>query len=394
MELAAHDICTGCGACAKACPRQAIQYKNDDEGFPTPYIQKDKCIECGICNKVCPALNITKTYTIQAAYAAQALDKDILKDSTSGGLFTVFSREIFRRSGVVYGCVWDDQYNAIVKCATNEEEVKPMRGSKYVWSWAGDTFPEIKKHLDDGRIVLFTGLPCQVAGLKNYLVKEYDNLYLLDSLCSGVPSPLAFRKYLETICSPEKLATLNLKFRDKVPYGVGVHITYRGKKNKTLPVGEHITNPYYYSFFSHLIDRRNCYHCPYGSEQRLSDLTICDFWGVSNYHKDMDVKSGVSALMVNTDKGKLLLEVVKHELDLIPTEIENIRQANNLIHDGEKRNRKIPDIRDGFFSELKNNGWQTAERKYLYNQARFKQWLKLKIPSDVLSVVKKLLQSK
>lgn len=391
MELAAHDICTGCGACAKACPRQAIAYGDDDEGFPTPYIQKEKCIECGICNKICPAFNKPKMKTIRAAYAAQALDREILKNSTSGGLFTVFAREIFRRNGVVFGCVWDEQYNAVIKRATNEEELKPMRGSKYVWSWAGDTFPEVRKHLEDGRAVMFVGLPCQVAGLKNYLRKDYDNLFLMDSLCSGTPSPLAFQKYLDTICVSKIRSDLNLKFRDKEPYGVGVHITYKGKIKKTLPIGEHITNPYYYSFFSHLIDRRSCYQCPYGSADRISDFTMCDYWGVSNYHKEMDVKAGVSGLMINTEKGQILLESVKKALVLIPTQVENIGKANNLILNGKSRDRKIPEIRDEFFSVLKTDGWLVAEKKYLYNKARFKQWIKLKLPATFVLCMRKII---
>lgn len=395
MELAAHDICTGCGACAKACPRQAIRYKNDDEGFPTPYIEKDECVECGLCNKICPALHMPKMSTILATYAAQALDRNVLKDSTSGGLFTVFAREIFSRNGIVYGCIWDEQYNAVIKRAEREEEIAPMRGSKYVWSWAGDTFPEIKKYLEAGRTVLFTGLPCQVAGLKNYLRKDYENLYLLDCLCSGTPSPLAFGKYLDTICKPEERKSLNLKFRDKDPYGVGVHITYKGKSKKCLLRVEHITNPYYYSFYSHLIDRRSCYVCPYGTDNRVSDFTICDYWGISNYHNDIDIKAGVSALMVNSAKGTMLLEQVKSALNLIPSRIEKIAKENNLLCNGHRRNRKIPPIRDKFFGELRNSNWKTAEKKFLYDKTRLKQWIKqwikVTIPPKYLREIKRII---
>lgn len=392
MELALHDTCTGCGACAKACPKQAIEFQVDDEGFPTPKIQKEKCIECGICNRVCPVISIPEMNVVKEAFAAQILDRVALKDSTSGGLFTVFSREIFKHNGVVYGCVWDKEYNAVLTCAENEKEIEPMRGSKYVWSWAGDTFPKIRQNLEKGKVVLFTGLPCQVAGLKKFLRKDYENLFLIDCLCSGTPSPLAFQKYLDTICSSENRENLNLKFRDKNQYGVGVHITYTGKKKKTLPRGEHITNPYYYSFYSHLIDRRSCYQCPYGTDRRVSDLTMCDYWGIANYHKELDIEAGVSGLLVNTAKGVALLDQVKHSLNLVPTKTEFIGKKNNLICDGQQRKRRIPANREAFFSVLTSSGWNEAEKRYLYTKIRFKQWLILKIPDEYIKIIRKFMR--
>jgi len=389
MKLVDSTHCTGCGACIQSCPKKAISYKDDAEGFPTPQIDNDLCVNCGMCEKVCPALHMPETHPIQAAYAAQILDRDALKDSTSGGLFTAFSREIFRRGGVVYGCVWDKNYNAVVRKAENEEEMKPMRSSKYVWSYAADTFPEIKALLEAGRTVLFAGLPCQAAGLKKYLRKNYEQLFILDFLCSGTPSPLAFNKYLDTICRPSARENLHLKFRDKNPYGVGVHITYNGQKKKTAPAGEHITNPYYYSFYSHLIDRRSCYECPYGTDQRISDLTICDYWGIANYHSDMDIKSGVSGLMVGTDKGSALLEAVKDQVQLVPTKKENIGKANNLLLNGQKRSRQVPEIRDVFFETLRTQGWTKAERRYLYTPKRMKMWIKTTKPVRFLAKIKR-----
>lgn len=391
MKLAEHGSCTGCGACAKACPKQAIEFYIDEEGFPTPAVQEDKCVNCGRCSQVCPALHMPETHPVQKAYAAQTRDRDVLRDSTSGGVFTALAREVFRRGGLVYGCVWDEQYNAVLKKAENEEELQPMRGSKYVWSWAGDTYPEIRDNLESGRIVLFTGQPCQVAGLKNYLRKDYDNLYLVDFLCSGTPSPLALQKYLDTICPSGNYAGLNLKFRDKNPHGVGVHITYSGQKKPSKPRGEHITNPYYYAFYSHLTTRRSCYQCPHRTGDRASDITICDYWGVQKYHPGMDIRGGISGLFVNSDRGAALLNAVRSELQLEETKPESIAAANNISFSGKRKFFRAPAYREAFFQTLQAKGWKAAERKYLRNMSRLKQWIMVKLPPKLLARLKRLL---
>lgn len=391
INLANSNQCTGCGACKEKCPKGAIVFSPDDEGFPSPIIQENLCVGCGLCSKVCPQLNKPETNLIIKAYAAQIIDKDILKDSTSGGLFTAFSREIFHQGGVVYGCVWDENYHAVVRKAENEEEIKPMRGSKYVWSWAGDSFPEIKAYLDSGRLVLFSGLPCQVAGLKNYLSKKYENLYLVDFLCSGSPSPLALDKYLDSICKREERKNLNLKFRDKVPYGVGVHITYKGKR-KIIKKGEHIRNPYYWSFYTRLVDRKSCYKCDYGSGNRLSDITLGDYWGISDFHNELNIRDGVSAILVNTEKGESLIQSLKDDIKLIETDPNNIAKANNLFIGNKKRTIHEPRNREQFFVLLKNRGWQAAERKYLVTFGRFVRIVKVMLPPKLSRLICKIIK--
>lgn len=387
------EQCTGCGACKSVCPKGAIIFQPDDGDFPYPQVDETKCIRCKLCEKTCPAVNPPERHPILKAYAAQCLDKTALKESTSGGVFTVFSRAVFNRGGVVYGCVWDDAYNAVIRKAENEEEMKPMRGSKYVWSYAGNAFPEIKQFLEKGRMVLFSGLPCQVAGLKKYLRIEYDNLYLLDSLCSGSPSPMVFHKYLDTICPDANPVTLNFKFRDKNPYGVGVHITYNGQKKKTSPRSEYAINPYYYAFYSHLIDRLSCYQCTYGTDQRISDFTMSDYWGINNYHADMDIQAGVSALMINTEKGMRFLESVRRDIELVPTKVENIGRANNLAYEGKKRKpRIIPVTRKLFLNEVRKNGWNVAKRKHLFTYARLVKIMRSGCPPQLAAILKRFLK--
>ena len=390
MKLVERNQCTGCGACMKACPKGAISFQNDDEGFPSPLIDDEKCIECGQCNRVCPSVNFPASNKIRVSYAAQIKDKEALEKSTSGGMFTAFAREIFRRDGIVYGCVWDQDYNAVVVGAEDEYGLEAMRGSKYVWSWAGDTYPEIKKQLTDGRTVLFTGLPCQAAGLRNYLGKDYDNLYIIVFFCGGASSPYAFQEYLKTITKAVTKKELDFKFRDKSRYGVGVYISYNTKKGKNFQT--YVENPYYFSYYTKVSHRRSCYVCKYRYEQRIEDITIGDYWGVSKFHPELYSHDGVSALLINTDKGQELLDSVKNEIILLPTKVEYITEWNNLTLGDQRVEFKYVSFRKDFFKTLKKSGWGTAERRFLiFNRTRIKLWLKSVISPKYLNAAKKLL---
>ena len=390
VTLAPKTQCTGCGACKAICPKGAIAFRPDEEGFPSPVVDADQCIGCGMCETACPALNAPEQHPIRAAYAAQLKDPDALKESTSGGIFTALCREIFRRGGVVYGCVWDENYNAVFRAAENEAEMLPMRGSKYVWSWAGDTFPEIKKTLEAGRTVLFTGLPCQVAGLKKFLRKDYDNLYTADFFCGGAPSPYAFSEYLKSITKDVPLKDLDFKLRDKEKHGVGVHITYNTPKGRACQT--YVSNPYYFAFFTKVFHRHSCYRCPYRYENRTEDLTFGDYWGVESYHHEFDARAGVSAVLVNTDKGAALLDAVKDQLQLSETTKAHIAAKNNLTLGDARKEFHVPGFRKAFFATLKAKGWKAAERKYLFNKARFKLWLKELLPKKFVARLKKLLR--
>lgn len=392
IMLASKDKCTGCGACKAICPRSAIQFTADNEGFPSPVIDEKFCIRCGRCMKACPVLSAPERHSVNVAYAAQICDNEALMDSTSGGMFTAFAREVFKDNGVVYGCIWDDEYSAFISRAENEEEIKPMRGSKYVWSWAGDAFPGVRNDLEAGRTVLFTGLPCQVAGLKNYLRKDYQNLYLVDFFCGGAPSPYAFHEYLKTITRDVPLDKIDLKFRDKDKYGVGVHISYLTTKGKKIQTYVH--NPYFFSYHTKVCHRPSCYHCQYRYAERIEDITFGDYWGVEKFHPEFDIKAGVSALLVNTAKGAELLEAVKEELKLSETRIEDIAVGNNLTLSDKQVVFHEPSFRNAFFETLRAKGWSTAEKKYLYNKTRLKLWLKLKVPSKYIKVLKRIVKGR
>lgn len=390
ITLAPKELCTGCGACKAACHKNAVIFQSDKEGFPFPAVMEEQCVQCGMCMKACPVLNAPHKQTIKEAFAAQVKNKDLLMESTSGGIFGAFSNAVFSMGGVVYGCIWDTEYNAIFSRAENEVQLMPMHGSKYVWSWAGDVYRSVKEDLDRRTLVLFVGLPCQVAGLQTYLGKKYQNLLTIDFLCSGSPSPMALKSYLKTICGDTDLSNLNLKFRDKDPHGVGVHITYNGQNNKGKRLGQHITNPYYYSFYLRLIDRISCFHCQYGSDERVSDLTMGDYWGVSQYHSDMNVRDGISALLINTEKGGEFFNRIRQDVIAVSTLKENIARGNNLSI-GNLRQYNKPQIREAFLNTIYSNGWKAAEQKYLHNFSRLKRYLKAIIPEKYVRWGKRLI---
>ena len=371
MKLVDSNICTGCGACKQICPRKAIFFIEDDEGFPSPQIQEDKCIDCGRCNTVCPAISKPEMNSLLGAYAAQLLDQDALQKSSSGGLFTALAREIFKRQGIVYGCVWDENYNAVIRPAENEKELMPMRGSKYVWSWAGDTFGEVKSFLENGKTVMFTGLPCQVAGLKKYLGRAYENLYLVTFFCGGAPSPLAFREYLKTITKKVPIDKVKLLFRDKEKKGVSVTISYQGVHKRVYESA--VKNSYFYAYSAKVFHRLSCFQCPYRYGNRIEDITIGDFWKIEKFHPDMNIRSGVSALLINTEKGYGLLEDIKDSIILVPTTISNIAYWNNLtLNETPFAYTPVP-YRTQIFKLIKEKGWKAGEGKYLYTKERFKQ---------------------
>lgn len=388
MELAKAYDCTGCGACEQKCPQKAIFFADDHEGFPTPHIQKDKCIECGLCNKVCPAINMPRTNPIREAYAVQLLDKSALRESTSGGVFSALAKEILSRGGVVYGCIWNKDCKAVVCRADTEKGINPMHGSKYVWSWAGDTFPEIKNCLERGTSVLFSGLPCQAAGLRNFLGKEYDNLFILSFFCGGAPSPLAFHKYLRTITKSIPLSQLDFKFRDKTKEGVGIHISYNTKYKRKYE--SYVANSFFYAYAKKTCHRLSCYHCQYRYKDRIEDITMGDYWGIEKYHSEFDINDGVSAVLINSNKGQSLFKAASKDLKVSVTDHNNIAKGNNLTLDERRIEFNIPECREEFFRTLKEHGWVAADRKYLWDRERTRLWVRSVIPKSIKKILKKL----
>lgn len=367
MEISLpNTACTGCGACLQTCKLRAINVEIGEDGFGYPRINTDKCVKCGQCVSVCHALNNTELMNRPSeCYAAQVKDKDVLFKSTSGGLFYAFALSVLNRNGAIYGCIFDEEYNAKIVRAETLEQIEPMHGSKYVWSDSCHSYPQVKQDLEDERIVLYTCLPCQAAGLRKYLKKEYDNLYIADVLCGGAPSPYAFQMYLQSLIGNVGRENLNFRFRDKERFGSGVDCTYYLKSKKHFETW--LENSFYFAFSSksRVTWRKSCCQCNYKSLKRVSDITIGDYWGVEKYHNKFNPKDGVSLVLINTEKGSELFRSIEEIIDCEKSDPVHAIERNSLVVNANEGHHPIPAEREEFFQTLHNGGWREADKKFL-----------------------------
>ncbi len=364
------DQCTGCGACYKICPKNAISMESADDGHLYPKIDEKRCIRCKRCMQSCHALQSPEKRVPSACYAARLKNDKVLKKSTSGGMFYALAHEILSENGVVYACVYDSGYHAYIERITSEEDFAAVYGSKYVWSSAWQSYEKVKEDLNLGKKVLYTALPCQISGLLKYLGKTEEKLFTVDVLCGGAPSPYAFERYIDTLTDEKGRSDLRFQFRDKDPNGCGVHCTYyvNGKKHHE----NYLENSFYFSFCSksRVTWRVSCYSCDYKSIRRVSDMTIGDYWGVEKYHPSFQPKDGVSVVMVNTQKGNELFDRIKNSLVFEESELLNVIPKNSLVQTEEEGHHPIPDYRNDFFDILRTQGWKAADKKFLQTPTR------------------------
>ena len=308
--------CCGCSACVQRCPKQCISMEEDNEGFLYPKVNAGQCINCGLCEKVCPVINQNESRVPLKVYAARNTDESIRKSSSSGGMFTLLAEKIVKDGGVVFGACWDEEWNVRHCYAECAEDLAKFRSSKYLQSRIGDSYRQAEQFLKAGRKVMFTGTPCQIAGLKHYLRKEYDNLLAVDVVCHSVPSPGVWQQYLS-----EKLLSLGwgkqdiqrISFRDK---RTGWKRYSFVVENKDGSVYSELSgkNAFMRGFLADLYTRPSCHACPVKELKSGSDLTLGDFWGIDTLIPEIDDDKGVSAVVVNTDKGWEVLLGVGIEL--------------------------------------------------------------------------------
>lgn len=361
IKIEKNENCCGCSACVNACTKNAIKFVEDDEGFKYPSINKDKCINCDICTKVCPIQRESHSvqYNYPRAYAGISLNSEIRKESSSGGIFTILAEEILKSGGVVFGAKFDSEFNVVHNYVETEKELKHLRGSKYVQSEIGNSYVETKKFLEDGRMVLFTGTPCQISGLKSFLKKDFDNLYTQDIICFGVPSPKVWRKYLEYRKQKDNNMPKNITFRDKrnswklfsVMFDYG-NRQYEQSKAKDL---------YMKFFLEGLSLRTSCYNCKFKLKNKVADITLGDFWGIENIMPELDDDKGVSAIIVNNEKGKKLLETVSARMNIKEVGLNNIIASNSMLEKSTQYNKS----RENFFSDLDKMDFEKLAKKYL-----------------------------
>lgn len=320
ISLQKKEDCCGCGACVQRCPKQCIAMCEDEEGFLYPHVDVETCIDCGLCEKVCPIIHRDAAREPQAVYAATNPDEEIRRQSSSGGVFTLLAEGVIARGGVVFGARFNEAWEVEHGYTETVEGLAAFRGSKYVQSRMGDSFRRVEAFLKAGREVLFSGTPCQVAGLRRFLRKDYSNLLTVDCICHSVPSPGIWRKYLsETLVSNnERLSDVSdLSFRDKKNgwKRYDFTITLRAGRNITGSAGK---NLYMRGFLNDLYTRPSCYACAAKELRSGSDLTLGDYWGIASLMPELDDDRGVSAITVNTERGRTALATTGAELHATP----------------------------------------------------------------------------
>lgn len=319
-------LCCGCTACASICPKSAITMHTDTEGFYYPKINMASCIDCGACNEVCAFSKRNKAHeSIVSAFAVIHNSKDVLSESTSGGVFTAVSDLILAAGGSVYGAAFDNGFTVKHFRAVTTDERNKMRGSKYVQSDVRGIFSLVKTDLNDGKKVLFTGTPCQVDALRSYLHKDYDNLFCCDLVCHGTPSPLVWRAYIDLLSQKMKSELIEYKFRPK-RWGWHNHNVI-----STFSSGKELhsngwSNLFKNMYYGAILMRPSCHNCPYTNLNRVGDLTIADCRGVESVLPDINSFNGVSLVLINTEKGKWLFAEMRNAVSSYPVDISKFMQ--------------------------------------------------------------------
>lgn len=333
--------CSGCHACANVCPTKCITMQPDKEGFCYPKIDKKKCVHCDKCKDVCQVINPIRSKSIPKVYAAYNNDENIRYLSSSGGVFTVIAQEIIDKGGLVFGAAFDSDLSVHHIWIEKKEDIKKLRKSKYVQSTIGTAYTEVKKRLDDGKYVLFTGTPCQIDGLIHYLGKEYPKLYTQDIICHGVPSPIVWKKYLDYQCGvhcTELDLTEKPDFRskDKGWTLFSLKLYFSDGETYSKMFGEDL---YMRAFLNNICLRPSCYDCKSKSLNRNSDITLADFWGIENIDETMFDNKGTSLIFVNTDKGKELLLGVQDKMTITEENVEDAIKYNSAAYRSVELNR-------------------------------------------------------
>src|SRR5690554_408820 len=308
------ENCYGCFACVNRCSANAIRMIPDHEGFLYPCVDDKKCTNCGECLRVCPSLCKTSTKKRSKSIVASArkYSERVYSKSSSGGIFPILAKKVLSNKGIVVGAAFNNRWDVEHISIEDAVELSKLRGSKYVQSRIGDMYSYVKKMLVDNRTVLFVGTPCQVAGLKAFLEFDYNNLITVDLICKGVPSPLVWNKYLDELYDRRSIVDIN--FRDKI-YGwpPPLTISFTLKNGKTIRKNSK-SEPYMRAFRKSLSLRPSCYRCKYKSMNRVSDISLGDFWGVGKCWGIVNDEKGISLVLVNTNKGYGLYKSIRSEL--------------------------------------------------------------------------------
>lgn len=368
-EIAGKRSCTGCGACVCVCPVGCIQMVENKEGFFYPVIDHTQCIGCKKCYKVCPN-EPEDDENVVAVLAGYSHNRDIRLTSSSGGVFTHLAEEVLKRNGVVFGVAMQKS-QAVICAVENIEEIPKLRGSKYVQSRVGNAYRQVEKYLKEGRLVLFSGTPCQIAGLYRVLKKEYMRLITVDFVCHGISSPQVLEKYLKERGNGKRIS--EIVFRDKTEGWNKFSMKIKWEDH-TVSRASMEEDLYLQSFLKNLNLRSSCFSCKFRKIHRRSDITLGDLWGADEVVNGWTEDLGYSLILIQSKKGKELLESIKEKIVAVPVELSQV-----MLHNASLTTSPWDEYsRDLFFKNLKKYDLQRciskAETNGIKKKAGRKIW--------------------
>lgn len=356
--------CCGCNACGDVCAHKAITFKTDIEGFWYPEVDTEKCVDCGLCEKVCPIINIDtlkkNDFDEPRCFAANHKNLEIRFDSTSGGAFSAMAEEVYKKHGYVGGAIYNEDFSARHFISDNKEDLKKIRSSKYLQSDAIGFYKQVKDCCETDKPVLVCGTPCQMAALRRFLRKDYENLIICDFICHSVASPKAHRKYFDYLEEIFESKAVYFKAKNK-------ELGWRSLTKKTTfangksHYGIKGKDCYSRAYHSNMIDRPSCYDCKFKGYPRIADITLADFWGGEKIAKELDDNIGTSAVIVNSEKGLRFFETATKRLIKQEITIKDIEPSNPALLSSSKR----PNYnRDQFFADMDTMRFDVLGDKY------------------------------
>jgi len=354
MRLSPKHQCSGCTACYAVCPASAIVMRADHEGFIYPEIDSGKCTNCGYCGQACPVLHTNDPHEPLVVYAAKNKNESVRQQSSSGGVFTLLAQWVMGKGGVVYGAGWSTDWCVVHKGVETEHDLAEIRGAKYVQSDLGDVFRQVKEQLDSGRKVLFSGCPCQIAGLRSFLVTlgvslpiTNGQLLLVDLICHAVSSPKVFQLYREELEKKYHAKTKSIFFRHKM-YGwkkFSLSFVFANAKVYLSPLNQDF---YLRGFLSELYNRPSCSICSWRNLMSGSDITIADYWGGHKKFPTFDDDKGMSLVMANSFAGLHVVQNILPKCEYVQTDFSDVKATNPPVWRSSPPNRK----RQMFFKNL------------------------------------------
>ena len=386
------EKCTGCQACRQICPQNAILMIEDDEGFLYPVKDEKKCTKCDLCTKICPIINdieVKNRLKKQIVEVVSHKEKEIVSKSSSGGAFTSIVQAFCDEDYVIFGVSYEDKFKVVHTYVESISDIEKFRKSKYVQSNIKDSYIEVKRFLNQKKKVLFSGTPCQIAGLKKYLNRDYENLLCIDLLCHGVPSQKIFDKYINYMERKHKDNIKRISFREKVfkrKWNSKNTIIEFDKGKKIIENSEE--NYFLKGFHNNLFHRPSCKECKFANPKRYSDITIADCWGIEQIYSDLDVHEGQSLMIINTEKGKKILEKIHSSQNIRKLTLEFAIQSNSQFRQPTSFNKN----RKEFFENLEKIEFDKLIKKYIKTdyKIKIKQIIYYMVPKKIIEKCKKV----